>query len=77
MRSAAEDTGPRIIIALDFSSRAQAQYIVDQLEPARCRLKVGKELFTCCGPDFVRSLVDSGFDVFLDLKFKLQSFDRK
>lgn len=32
-------------------------------------MKVGKELFTRAGPDFVKELVDSGFDVFLDLKF--------
>ncbi len=40
-----------------------------QLEPAMCKLKVGKELFTLSGPDLVRQLIDKGFDVFLDLKF--------
>jgi orotidine-5'-phosphate decarboxylase len=34
-----------------------------------CRLKVGKELFTRCGPDIVKSLHQRGFEVFLDLKF--------
>ncbi len=27
------------------------------------------ELFVAAGPDFVKLLVDKGFDVFLDLKF--------
>jgi orotidine-5'-phosphate decarboxylase len=40
-----------------------------RLESAQCRLKIGKELFTAAGPDFVRRVVDLGFDVFLDLKF--------
>jgi orotidine-5'-phosphate decarboxylase len=32
-------------------------------------LKVGKELFTSAGPQFVEQLQKRGFDVFLDLKF--------
>lgn len=40
-----------------------------QLSPDTCRLKVGKEMFTYFGPEFVKELVDLGFDVFLDLKF--------
>ena len=59
----------RIIVALDYADAKLAMPIVEQLEPSRCRLKVGKELFTTAGPEFVRQLVDKGFDVFLDLKF--------
>lgn len=58
-----------VIVALDYSSEQQAMHLVEQLEPTLCRLKVGKELFTTCGPDIVGRLVDDGFDVFLDLKF--------
>jgi len=58
-----------VIVALDFPSENEALQLVDQLEPALCRLKVGKELFTRCGPDLVKQLVDRNFDVFLDLKF--------
>lgn len=60
---------PRVIVALDFPNEPSAASLVEKLTPDDCRLKVGKELFTRLGPDFVRSLVDRGFDVFLDLKF--------
>ena len=58
-----------IIVALDFPSTAEAQSLVERLEPGRCRLKVGKELFTRGGPQFVEQLVGQDYDVFLDLKF--------
>ncbi|MGO1246126.1 MAG: orotidine-5'-phosphate decarboxylase [Oceanisphaera sp.] len=60
---------PKILIALDFADKQQAMALINQLDPAHCRLKVGKEMFTLFGPEFVRTLVNSGFDVFLDLKF--------
>ncbi len=60
---------PRVIVALDYDDKDSALEFVNQLDPALCRLKVGKEMFTLFGPDFVRNLVDRGFDVFLDLKF--------
>ena len=58
-----------VIVALDFPSEQETLQLVDQLEPALCRLKVGKELFTRCGPDLVKLLVARNFDVFLDLKY--------
>ena len=60
---------PRIIVALDFASGAEAQALVARLDPTRCKLKVGKELFVAAGPTFVAGLVDQGYAVFLDLKF--------
>lgn len=60
---------PKIIVALDFPSDQPALALVDQLDPGKCRLKVGKELFTRSGPALVRDLQSRGFDVFLDLKF--------
>ena len=60
---------PKIIVALDFPSQDPALALADQLDPAKCRLKVGKELFTRSGPELVKSLHGRGFDVFLDLKF--------
>lgn len=59
----------KLIIALDFPNKELALNFIKQLSPADCKLKVGFELFVCAGPDFVRYLVDLGFDVFLDLKF--------
>ncbi|WP_028862512.1 orotidine-5'-phosphate decarboxylase [Psychromonas aquimarina] len=60
---------PKVVIALDYADQQQALDFISQLDPAACRLKVGKEMFTHFGPDFVKRLVDKGFDVFLDLKF--------
>ncbi|WP_203301003.1 orotidine-5'-phosphate decarboxylase [Marinobacter sediminum] len=60
---------PKIIVALDFPSEKPAVELVEQLDPAKCRLKVGKELFTRSGPQLVDRLQKRGFDVFLDLKF--------
>ena len=34
---------PKIIVALDFPSQNPALALADQLDPAKCRLKVGKE----------------------------------
>lgn len=58
-----------IIVALDFPSADAALGLARQLDPALCRVKVGKELFTRCGPSIVTALQDMGFEVFLDLKF--------
>jgi len=63
------DLGPRIIIALDYPNEAAAWQLIDQLDAKMCRLKIGKEMFTRLGPDFVRKVIDKGFDVFLDLKY--------
>ena len=59
----------RIIVALDFNAADQALSLLDNLDPALCNVKIGKELFTACGPDVVRATIARGFDVFLDLKF--------
>ncbi|MCT7656502.1 hypothetical protein MBH78_21450 [Oceanimonas sp. NS1] len=34
---------PKVLIALDFADEQQALALVAQLDPAQCRLKVGKE----------------------------------
>ncbi|KZN56521.1 MULTISPECIES: orotidine-5'-phosphate decarboxylase [Pseudoalteromonas] len=59
----------KVLIALDYDNESAALAFVSQLSPDECRLKVGKEMFTYFGPQFVKKLVDLGFDVFLDLKF--------
>ncbi len=62
-------TLPKLIIALDFDDEISAWTLIDKLDPNSCALKVGSELFTHLGPDFVRALVLRQFRVFLDLKF--------
>ncbi|MDP5212037.1 orotidine-5'-phosphate decarboxylase [Pseudoalteromonas tunicata] len=60
---------PKVLIALDFDDEEAALNFVNQLSPQYCRLKVGKEMFTYFGPEFVKKLIAKDFDVFLDLKF--------
>lgn len=62
-------TASPLIIALDYASLDAALCMADRLDPSRCRLKVGKELFTRSGPDILEALHGRGFEVFLDLKF--------
>lgn len=58
-----------IFVALDYADADAAWPLVNKLSPEQCGLKVGKELFTSAGPEFVQALVARGFKVFLDLKF--------
>jgi len=59
----------KIIVALDYSNESQAFDFIRKVTPELCKLKIGKELFTTAGPQFVDKVVAQGFDVFLDLKF--------
>lgn len=67
--SKASGGDPRIIVALDHGDQASALALARQLAPERCRVKVGKELFTRAGPAVVEALHALRFEVFLDLKF--------
>ncbi|MDO8862265.1 orotidine-5'-phosphate decarboxylase [Haliea sp. E1-2-M8] len=58
-----------VLVALDYAEEAAALALAEQLSPQLCRLKIGKELFTRCGPGLVRQLQGWGFEIFLDLKF--------
>lgn len=58
-----------IVVALDFPSAESAIQLARQLDPSLCRVKVGKELYTRCGPEILNELHKLGFEVFLDLKF--------
>tara|TARA_R110001592_G_scaffold136104_4_gene352944 strand:+ start:523 stop:1227 length:705 start_codon:yes stop_codon:yes gene_type:complete len=64
-----QQTDPKVVIALDYDNKQQALAFIEQLDPSTCRLKIGKEMFTHFGPEFVKLIVSKGFDVFLDLKF--------
>ncbi len=58
-----------VIVALDYPTADAALALAARLDPARCRVKVGKELFTRAGPTVVERLQSQGFGVFLDLKY--------
>ena len=57
-----------IIIALDVNCADQAREIVNALGPEAGFYKVGLELYSATGPDFIRELVSQGKQVFVDLK---------
>ena len=59
----------RVIVALDYPDADSAIAMAQRLDPAVSRVKVGKELFTRCGPSIVERLQGLGFELFLDLKF--------
>jgi len=63
------EPGAPIIVALDYAEAEPALALSQRLDPAHCRLKVGKQLFTRAGPEVVGRLQERGFEVFLDLKF--------
>lgn len=59
----------KLIIALDVETVAEARRLVSLLGNRAGMFKVGSQLFTAAGPDFVREIVRGGGRVFLDLKF--------
>lgn len=59
----------RLIFALDVDDIAQAQSWVSTLKDNVGLFKVGKQLFTRCGPQVVRMIKEQGGEVFLDLKY--------
>ena len=62
-------TKDRLIVALDVPDAAAARALVDRLAGRAGMFKIGSQLFTAAGPDFVRELVGRGEKVFLDLKY--------
>ncbi|HVQ38430.1 MAG TPA: orotidine-5'-phosphate decarboxylase [Pyrinomonadaceae bacterium] len=62
-------TKNKLIVALDVKTAAEAQRLIDMLRGIAGMFKIGSQLFTATGPEFVRNIVDSGERVFLDLKF--------
>ena len=59
------DNTNKIIIALDYNNKKDVLDLCEQLDPAYCRLKFGKQLFTQLGPDIIESLHAKNFDIFL------------
>jgi orotidine-5'-phosphate decarboxylase len=58
-----------ILVALDVPTAAQALALADTLRGVVGGYKIGSQLFTSEGPSIVRTMVDRGDRVFLDLKF--------
>ena len=63
------DPRQRLIVALDVPTPGQASRLVDALRGRVGLFKVGSQLFSAAGPEFVRDLTASGEKVFLDLKY--------
>jgi orotidine-5'-phosphate decarboxylase len=59
----------RLIVALDVPTPEQALRLVDALRGRVGMFKVGSQLFSAAGPEFVRALTGSDEKVFLDLKY--------
>lgn len=57
-----------VFVALDFPSRSEAMALADALGQECTAYKIGLQLLTAAGPEFVRELVGRGCSVFLDLK---------
>ena len=62
-------TKDRIIVALDVETVDKAQAIVNEIGDLAGAFKIGLQLFTSAGPEFVREMTSSGVKIFLDLKF--------
>lgn len=59
----------RLVFALDVPTLKDVKRWVSLLNGRIGIFKIGKELYTACGPDSVRAVHDEGGEVFLDLKF--------
>jgi len=57
-----------LILALDVPTREAADPILRQLRGQLRWVKIGLQMFTAYGPDYVREVAGLGFNVFLDLK---------
>jgi orotidine-5'-phosphate decarboxylase len=57
-----------LILALDVPTREEAAPILRQLRGNLRWVKLGLQMFTAYGPNYVREVAGMGFDVFLDLK---------
>jgi orotidine-5'-phosphate decarboxylase len=59
----------RLIVALDLPDDAAARAMVDHLAGQVGMFKIGSQIFTAAGPEFVREVIGRGEKVFLDLKY--------
>jgi orotidine-5'-phosphate decarboxylase len=64
-----EEARKKIIFAIDVENMAEAERWAEMLAPAVGMFKIGKQLFTACGPAVVKAIRERGGEVFLDLKY--------
>ena len=64
----AQKNSCELILALDLETREEALAMLDRLGDSLTWVKIGLQLFTAYGPDFVREIADRGYKIFLDLK---------
>ena len=57
-----------LILALDVPTREEAAPLLRQLRGQLRWVKIGLQMFTAYGPNYVREIAGMGFDLFLDLK---------
>lgn len=57
-----------LILALDCETADEAAPLLRQLSGRLRWVKIGLQMFTAYGPDYVRRVADQGFNIFLDLK---------
>jgi len=57
-----------LILALDVPTREEAVPMLRQLRGSLKWVKIGLQMFTAYGPDYVRAVADEGYNIFLDLK---------
>tara|TARA_B100001248_G_scaffold217689_1_gene172877 strand:+ start:2013 stop:2726 length:714 start_codon:yes stop_codon:yes gene_type:complete len=58
----------QLILALDLPDQQQALNFLDKTGGQLQWVKIGLQLFTKHGPDFVKAVADKGYKIFLDLK---------
>ncbi|GAB7027509.1 orotidine-5'-phosphate decarboxylase [Geotalea toluenoxydans] len=64
-----DEARAKIIFALDVNEFSDVEKWADLLSPHVGMFKVGKQLYTACGPAVVRMIQKYGGEVFLDLKY--------
>jgi len=58
----------QLILALDLEAREEALATLNKLGNSIQWVKIGLQMFTAHGPEFVREIADKGYKIFLDLK---------
>ncbi len=59
----------KLILALDVDTGRKAKYFINKLYPQIKVFKIGSQLFTACGPEIIKFVINKKAEVFLDLKF--------